>query len=254
MVCNYEKWSGLGNDFILLEALPRDTAPASWCDGSRGLSADGLLLVEPPTDGPARMTIFNRDGSRPEMCGNGLRCAVRYLVERGHDLSNGIDSDAGRHQVGALDEKAVTVTVGEPRWWTETGGELQALDSLKFFGVDVGNPHAVFFDVGPEAALLDVGHRMQSDARFPDGTNVHFVDGHDHRLQVRHFERGVGITQACGTGAAAVAWAAVETQRSQWPVDTHLPGGLLRFEAAANGQLWMTGPAHRIAQGPLGLG
>lgn len=254
MVCNYEKWSGLGNDFILMESLPPKTSPSSWCDGSRGLTADGLLLVQPPQAGPAQMVIYNRDGSRPEMCGNGLRCAVRYLLEAGHDLRAGIRSDVGRHQVVISQGHEVTVTVGEPHWWGRTGDHVQTVQGLEFYGVDVGNPHAVFFGAKASIDLVELGRLMQSDSRFPEGTNVHLVDGRGDVLRVRHFERGVGVTQACGTGAAAVAWAAVAIGRSSWPVRTQLPGGGLYFDAGEEGQLWMTGPAERLSRGHLDLG
>ena len=252
--CHYEKWSGLGNDFILMESLPPGVSPSSLCDGSWGLSADGLLLVTPPGDRPARMIIYNRDGSRPEMCGNGLRCAVRSLQERGFALDAGIDSDVSRHRVSDHGGGQVRVTVGQPAWWAQTGPHPSLFEGAQFFGVDVGNPHAVFFDPDLDVDLVALGTRMQSDSRFPQGTNVHLVQTQGADLLVRHFERGVGITQACGTGAAAVAWAGVQTDRCGWPVQTHLPGGCLEFDEAMEGGLWMAGPAERLGHGTLSLG
>ncbi|MBF94072.1 MAG: diaminopimelate epimerase [Myxococcales bacterium] len=250
----YEKWSGLGNDFILVESLPPGVAPESLCDSSRGLSADGLLLVTPPSDQPARLIIYNRDGSRPEMCGNGLRCVVRYLFEAGYDLTEGVVTDIARHEVKSVQKDQVCVTVGTPRWWSATGSQAAAFEDSFFYGVDVGNPHAIFFSPNPQIDLISLGERMQQDHRFPEGTNVHVVHEVGGILQIRHFERGVGVTQACGTGAAAAAWAAVQANRSQWPVRTHLPGGELIFDQTNEGFLLMTGSAERIGGGTLSLG
>lgn len=251
MVRSYEKWSGLGNDFILLRELPPNWDPQRLCDGSEGLVADGVLLVTPPGDEPASMVIYNRDGSRPEMCGNGLRCAVRYLMEGGFDLSAGIRSDAGLHEVGPLKGDEVTVTVGSARWLDPMMGQPQSIGDLQFYAVDVGNPHAIFFDPVDDVDLVDLGQRMQRDDRYPAGSNVHLVTEVEAVFHVRHFERGVGLTEACGTGAAAVAWSAVQIGRGRWPVTTQLPGGQLRFSLAEGGGLWMTGPAQRIGSGVL---
>ncbi len=240
MTVAFEKWEGLGNHFVIVEELPSDLRVETLCDPRRGIGADGVIIMGL---NPPRMTIFNADGSRAAMCGNGLRCAARWLSERGIDLSAGIATDSGLMRVGEVSE-AVTVVVGRP---TLVGqGDF---DGFHYIAVDIGNPHAVFIDPSALFDLEAVGEAMQSHADFADGVNVHEVRTGTSSLIVVPFERGVGLTQACGTGAAASAFAVQVSQDCAWPLTTQLPGGQLTFEPGDEGALWMRGPARKVFTG-----
>jgi diaminopimelate epimerase len=238
----FEKWQGLGNHFIVLQKMPANRSVAELCDPRLGVGADGVLLIELS---PPRMTVFNADGSRAAMCGNGLRCAARYLAQRGADLSSGIATDSGQLAIGTVGG-LVTVAVGLPK---NLGmGSFQGYD---YVHIDIGNPHAVFLDPAGSFDLEGIGEAMQSHPDFSDGVNVHEVRTGASVIIVVPFERGVGLTQACGTGAAASAFAVQATQASAWPLTIELPGGLLTFEPSDDGLLWMSGPAERVFTGLL---
>jgi diaminopimelate epimerase len=238
----FEKWQGLGNHFVVLESLPQGWTIDAICHGQTGVGADGVLLVDPA---PPRMTVFNADGSRASMCGNGLRCAARWFAERGVDLSQGIVTDSGTFAVRQVAQD-VTVVVGTPQHLNTS-----VFEGMPYHHIDVGNPHAVFVDPVPEFDLERVGAAMQHHAAFPGGVNVHEVRTGSDTLIVGPFERGVGLTQACGTGAAASAYAVHHMGQASWPVVVALPGGQLTFDAGADGRLWMTGPASRVFKGLL---
>jgi diaminopimelate epimerase len=238
----FEKWQGLGNHFIVLEKMPSNRSVAEICDRRLGVGADGILLIDVS---PPRMTVFNADGSRAAMCGNGLRCAARYLVERGANLSAGIATDSGQLAIGAIDG-LVTVAVGSPR---SLG--MGSFEGYDYIHIDIGNPHAVFLDPPGSFDLESIGEAMQEHVGFSGGVNVHEVRSGNSVLIVVPFERGVGLTQACGTGAAASAFAYQSASKSTWPIQTELPGGHLSFTQDAEGLLWMSGPAERVFTGLL---
>jgi diaminopimelate epimerase len=242
MTIAFEKWQGLGNHFIVLESLPSDRSVAELCDSRRGVGADGVIVM---VQSPPRMTIFNADGTRAAMCGNGLRCAARWLAARGADLSAGIATDSGQLAVRKIAE-SVTVEVGRPKLLGR--GEF---DGYSFISVDIGNPHAVFIDTPASFDIEAVGEAMQTHPDFADGVNVHEVRTGTSVIIVVPYERGVGLTQACGTGAAASAFAVQAAQASEWPLTTELPGGVLAFEPSDDGLLWMSGPAERVFTGLL---
>lgn len=244
------KLHGTRNDFVLLDArrAPRDDYAAlarSMCDRRSSIGADGLLVVLPSLHADARMRIFNADGSEAEMCGNGIRCVARYLSEQGQADALRIETLAGiieTHVVDKGDDYRIRVCMGEPLIQRKP----LPFDSAAF--VSMGNPHVVIFakSLG-DVDLLKTGEQLQRDPAFPDGTNVHLaVPVNEHRLDVRHFERGVGLTQACGTGAVACAAAAMARGMASSPVDVHVPGGVLLIEWNGNGAAYMTGPAVRV--------
>ena len=238
----FEKWQGLGNHFIIVDALEDPTAVPALCDPRTGIGADGLIIAsaDPPT-----MKIYNADGSVAAMCGNGLRCAARYLAERSVDLSGGIHTDSGLMKLRGVGAE-VTVEVGRPR----ITGEGQH-GAHRFIAVDIGNPHAVFIDPDASFDLPTIGSQMQHHGDFPDGVNAHLVVTGQSPVSVTPFERGVGLTQACGTGAAASAFALATAHELPWPIATELPGGRLVFEPGEGGVLWMTGPASRVFRGEM---
>lgn len=244
------KLHGTRNDFVLYDARSSpDTdyaAFARWiCDRRSAIGADGLLVVLPAAKADVTMRIFNADGSEAEMCGNGIRCVARYLSEAGEGDRMRIDTLAGVIETAVVSKGAeylVRVRMGEPF----VQRKALPIDDAAF--VSLGNPHVVLFAARlDDVDLTRIGEQMQRDPLFPDGTNVHtavVVD--EHRLDVRHFERGVGLTEACGTGAVACAVSAIVRGLAQSPVDVHVPGGVLKIEWAGSGSAYMTGPAVRV--------
>ncbi len=254
----FVKMEGCANDFVVVYArdLPPDAGPhlaAALCDRRRGVGADGVLVVG--TDGlpdgvVASMTVWNADGSVPEMCGNGLRCVVVRLVEDG--LLRG---ERARILTGAgvLDCRwhagEVAVEMGVP-----APGTTRSVQGIAGTDVSMGNPHfVVFADAAPALPdLLAWGPGLEVDPAFPDRTNVEWatLEAPD-RLRLRVWERGVGETPACGTGACAAAVAAMHTGRTdRRAIAVHLPGGRLAVDwPDATGPLTMTGPARTVFAG-----
>ncbi|MBA2544417.1 MAG: diaminopimelate epimerase [Deltaproteobacteria bacterium] len=281
----FGKYHGLGNDFLVvdLRAAPADVA-AAWqspvhaialCDRQFGVGGDGVLAALPPvTPGAhARMLVLNSDGSEAEMCGNGLRCFVRALcMHRGLDLRElVIDTNAGPLAC-TVEGDTISVLLGPPR---QRRGDIPmtgAADDTcidqpyvlpgeprrRMTGVATGNPHAVtFVDSAAEATRLAraIGPAMERHPWFPLKTNVEFAHVRSRRaIDVAVWERGCGLTLACGTGASATAVAAVLTGRADAgsPIELHLPGGTLEvtvLEGLAN--VLMRGPAVHVFDGEV---
>lgn len=247
----FEKWQGLGNDFIVTEAPVTPQQARELCDRRRGVGADGVLVVE--RDGP-RMTVLNADGSRPEMCGNGLRCVAGWLAERGRVGELTVQTDAGprvctieRAGDGRYDVRA---DMGR----AQVTGEMSYGDpARRFLLVDVGNPHAVCFERLELGEAERVGPSLESHVQ--GGINVELVTARPSGgFDVRVFERGVGWTDACGTGACAVVVAAVREGLAAPDdlVPVHLPGGPLVIQVTRDA-VFMRGPAGRVFVGEVDL-
>jgi diaminopimelate epimerase len=253
------KYQGLGNDFVLVEGPLMDPARARRiCDRRRGVGADGVVTLLPArTPGAAlEMHIYNPDGSVAEMCGNAVRCLARHLAEtRGLDGRIRIDTGAGpkectlhRGPGGAIE--AVSVEMGPARFEGEqdfrAGGE-----ALRAVRVSMGNPHAVIFDPAPSrerAAAL--GPTIEQ--AVPGGVNVGFARPSAGAIDLVVWERGAGLTDACGTGACAAAVAAVRRGdvRAGAPVEVRLPGGALTITVSEDlSRVTMRGPAERVFDG-----
>ena len=258
MMTRFEKWEGLGNDFVLLRDLQRDLDDAEvqrLCDRRFGVGADGVLLVETHGSVP-RMIVRNADGSRPEMCGNGLRCVAGHLA-RGPDSSCKltIATNAGDKvcDVRALDAGRfdVAVEMGPALRGPELVVRIEG-DEHRFHTLDLGNPHAVTFEPHDDGALERIGAVV---AVLPEGgTNVELCRAEPGRISVLVWERGVGRTLACGTGACAVAAAACDTGRARFdePVIVALPGGDLEITVASGTRaVRMRGPARRVFTGEV---
>jgi diaminopimelate epimerase len=243
------KMHGARNDFVVVDARiqplndPIEFA-RTVCDRHAGVGADGLLIVE--NAGPfVSMRVINADGSEAEMCGNGVRCIARYLDERDEGADQTISTKAGLISTSVIVRGPVyrvRVDMGIPRIMDLPLPWPHAL------AVDTGNPHVVLF-VGSldEIDLAALGERMQSDPLFPNGVNVHLAAVRDpHAIDVAHYERGAGLTMACGTGAVACAKAAIARGLAQDPVTVSVPGGDLLVEFAQTGSALMTGPAERV--------
>jgi diaminopimelate epimerase len=227
------KMNGTRNEFVIVDA--RETAvadPAALarrvCDPATGLGADGLLVVRTSSQADAAVQIINADGSEAEMCGNGLRCIARYLDEHDGRASALVETAAGpiATRIVSREPYQVAETLGIPQL-----GPTHEVAGFTATPVDVGNPHVVI--VVDDLAAIDirsVGPRIERDPRYPNGTNVHFVQLDGALLRVVHWERGAGATAACGTGAVACAAVAIRTYGFRSPVHLAVPGGELRVE------------------------
>lgn len=264
----FEKYEGLGNDFIVFDAgHDRITEKVAMrlCDRHRGVGADGVLLAG-VAGGRPFMRVRNADGSTPEMCGNGVRCVALFLHARGlvGDDAYVLDTDAGPHDVcvlpggsvevgmrpASLDPADLPLTSDAP--WIDEPIQV-AGHALRVTAVSMGNPHAVTFDAVPREL---VGPALEVEPRFPERVNAGFATLTDEGLDLAVWERGVGWTQACGTGACAAVVAAVETGRAERGRDlrVRLPGGGLVIRVCGPGEpILMTGPARRVFSGTVSI-
>jgi len=270
------KMHGNGNDYIFVDCFehsvkdPAELAPLV-SDRHFGIGADGLILMGPAEDADLHMRIFNADGSEAEMCGNGIRCVAKYAYDHGlaHKDTIAVRTGAGIIQVRMQieDGKAVgsTVNMGIPRLERGAIPMTGAADehamnvplevdgqTLEVTCVSMGNPHCVMFLAGPvgEFPLESVGPRVEHHKSFPERINFHVVNVlADNEVRMRTWERGSGITLACGTGASAVCVAGVLSRRTDRRVLAHLPGGDLRLAWVEAGHVEMTGPATEVFRG-----
>ena len=271
----FAKLHGTANDFIYVDAragFPGDPAAIArrLCDRRRGIGADGLILLLPSTEADGRMVIYNSDGSRAEMCGNGIRGLAKFAYERGllPKTPLALETDAGvktlsLHLDGGRVTR-VTVDMGMPEWRgreipVDADGEV--LDhALVVDGhtwsvtcVSMGNPHCVVFvDDVASLPLETLGPRFERHPFFPRRVNTEFVRVDDReRLTMRVWERGAGETMACGTGACAVAVAAARTGRSARHATVTLPGGPLEIDWRPDDRVLMTGDAVFVFEGQV---
>lgn len=266
----FRKVEGLGNDFLLIDRtdcspaaleseLPalREAAP-KLCDRRTGVGGDGLLIVGPAESGTdGSMIVVNHDGSRPEMCGNGLRCVAQHLANRTGKSELVIQTDAGPKPC-SVTGRGETVEVGVDMGPGIDLGDQSVATGRAFRAVSMGNPHAIaFVDADPEALARNEGPSAEVDAVFPNRTNVEFARLSDEAITLWVWERGCGITQACGTGACATACAAVWTGRRDagTPLAIDLPGGRLWITVPADRDagVHMRGPARIVFDGSLEL-
>ncbi|HJZ85486.1 MAG TPA: diaminopimelate epimerase [Polyangia bacterium] len=268
----FAKYHGLGNDFIVIDEAVSARAATLLCDRRFGVGADGVLMVLPaPAAGAdARMRILNADGSEPEMCGNGIRCVAKELFDSGRVRKDviRIDTLAGvlacAVQVGESGRvDTVAVEMGRPRLTRERAQEPLAIGGreLALTCVSMGNPHAITF-VSGEEPLRPLAERLgplvEHHEWFPMRTNVEFarVRSSGAEIELVVWERGCGITMACGTGACATAAAAVLTGRAPAgrEIAVDLPGGRLGITVAEDGSgVRMRGPARLAFRGECDL-
>lgn len=251
---------GLGNDFVLIDARETpvemtETRARAIADRRTGIGFDQLILIEQSDRADARLRFFNADGSEVGACGNGTRAAALFL---GNETS--LETDGGLLSARAEDGMA-SVDMGLPRFeWDaiplaypmDTRAMPLAWDALASpAAVNVGNPHVVFFvDDVDSIALADLGPLIETDGVFPERVNVNIasVAGPQH-LRLRVWERGAGLTRACGTGACATAVAAIRAKRVTSPVTISQPGGDLVIAWEEGGSISMTGPATYLYAG-----
>ncbi|GBE09933.1 diaminopimelate epimerase [bacterium BMS3Bbin12] len=270
----FTKMQGLGNDFVVVDGLtaPLELSAAQVrriADRRLGVGCDQLLVIGAPVDAAAdfRYEIYNADGSRAEQCGNGVRCIVRYLAQRGLTDRSGLvlEGDAGRVRARIEDDGAITVDMGVPRlepreipftaearavtYPLAAGGREVAISA-----VSMGNPHAVLIvDDIERAPVAELGPALEAHPRFPRRTNVGFLQVVEPAYaRLRVYERGAGETPACGSGACAAVVAGRLRGLLGERVTVRLPGGELVILWGGEGTpVWMTGPAVSVFEGQI---
>ena len=274
---HFTKMHGAGNDYIyvntLSEVIPQpEKAAIAWSRPHFGIASDGLVLIGKPSDtsqADFSMHIFNADGSEAMMCGNASRCIGKYLYEKGLTTQKEIrletlsgikilhlHLDANNHVA------SVTVDMLEPQFnvpeqFTGNHPSLSAIPGAQEgIFVSMGNPHYVIFVDDIHAIDLEKhGKRLENDAAFPQRCNIEFAQlTATNTLRTRVWERGSGVTMACGTGACATATAAIQTHRTQREVTIDMDGGTLQVEwKADNNHIYLSGPAAFVFEGTIAL-
>ncbi|MDP2233796.1 MAG: diaminopimelate epimerase [Actinomycetota bacterium] len=281
MDIRFTKMHGLGNDFVFIEDMDlgyefSPEAVAWFCDRNFGIGADGLILVRPATttDADFFMHYYNADGTTAEMCGNGIRCFAKYVVDHGMVAADAetlrIETLGGikpitftRESDGTL--AMATVDMGEPVLTpsdipsTFSGAQVfqcpieTEYGTYEITAVSMGNPHAIIWVDDVEEAPVDtVGAAIENDPHFPRKTNVEFAQlMEDQTIRLRVWERGVGETLACGTGACATLVAATLACLVGRSATIELPGGELEIRWAEDNHVYMTGSATEVFSGAM---
>ena len=259
----FTKMHGCGNNYIYFNCFDQtvpdpESLSIKLSEPHFGIGGDGIILISPSDKADAQMRIFNADGSEGKMCGNGIRCVGKYVYDKGYTDKTRLTVEtlsgvrALELSVSGGKVRSVSVDMG-----TAVVGETRTLtvdrEAVVCTPVSVGNPHAVLFteDIS-SAPLTTLGPKLERHEAFPGGVNVEFVQVlSENELRMRVWERGSGITMACGTGACASVAAAVSKGfcRSDEPVLVRLDGGVLRIQIDASGRVTMTGPAETIYEG-----
>ncbi|MBQ8525797.1 MAG: diaminopimelate epimerase [Clostridia bacterium] len=258
---HFTKMHGLGNDYLYVYGeVPEDIAELSVKLSERhfGAGSDGLIYISPSEIADFKMRIFNADGSEAKMCGNGIRCVGKYVYDKGYTDKKHLKietlSGIKTLDLNVSKGKVKTVSVGMGK--AEVSENLQ-LDihgeSIICTPVSVGNPHVVNFVENIERTpLMTLGPKLEHHSAFPDGVNVEFVGVVDEKtLRMRVWERGSGVTMACGTGACAATAAAIKHGYCSFDeeISVVLDGGTLKIRIAPDYAVTMTGPAEMIYEG-----
>jgi diaminopimelate epimerase len=259
---HFHKMHGLGNDFVIVDARekPFDVTPSlarRIADRRTGVGCDQLIVLEPSDAADLKMRIWNSDGGEVESCGNATRCVVQLTG------ATTIDSDGGRLEGEDLGAE-VEVAIGEPSFgWDEiplayamdTAALPMAWDGLEQpMALNVGNPHLVFFVEDVDAVLLEeLGPKIEHDPAFPERINVNIAQIDHNGIRLWTWERGAGLTLACGTGACATAVAAIKGKQASSPVTVTMPGGSLTISWEPGEPIRMRGTATHVFSGELDL-
>lgn len=274
----FTKMHGLGNDFMVVDGItqsfnPSKTSIKQWADRHFGIGFDQLLLIEQAesADNDFKYRIFNADGSEVEQCGNGARCFFRFVIDKGlttkHQLR--IETKKGVIEPRLETNGLITVNMGMPRFApadipflpfqaSVTDGVTQTLplasgENRMLSTINMGNPHAVLVVDDVDTAPVHIlGAEIEVHPQFPERVNVGFMQRMDSKtIRLRVFERGVGETLACGTGACAAVVAGIRLGLLDHIVLVHLPGGDLNISWAPGQPVMMTGPAETVFEGEL---
>ncbi len=254
---DFTKMHGLGNDFIMIKGpCEVDTMTiARLCDRHTGIGADGLIVVTALENGRLKMDYWNADGSDAEMCGNGLRCVIRFAVVNEMTEPGIIEVET---PVGVLkgdwdgkNRKEITVQVGKVKNHNETVD----IEGFTFHTADVGNPHAIAYVDDLDAIEVDeIGPVVEYDHAFPDKTNVEFVEVIDKNdIRIGIWERGSGLTLACGTGMVTCAVVSQDLGKIELPTTVQVPGGQAKIWVDDEGYARMMGPASIVFSGQVDI-
>ena len=281
MIINFVKMHGLGNDFILIDCLSKSLGDSSFfsylakklCNRNFGIGADGLILILPSSKAELKMRIFNSDGTEAQMCGNGIRCFAKYAYENKliSKIKFTVETLAGIKTPELIfkdkEISGIKVNMGIPklrRREIPMAGEdtptvideTLKIDSKHIFKitcVSMGNPHCIIFVNDVQSIPVDeIGPKIENRPLFPEKTNIEFIQVlNKQEINFRVWERGVGETLACGTGACAALVAAVLNKKTDREATIHLPGGDLDIQWADDGHVYMTGPAELVFRGEM---
>lgn len=281
MKIEFVKMHGLGNDFILIDCLIKPLGDSSFlsylakrlCNRHFGIGADGLILILPSSKADLQMRIFNSDGSEAQMCGNGIRCFAKYayknklvskikftvetlagiitpeLIFKDKEIS-GIKVDMGSPK---LKRREIPMTGEDTLTVVDETLKINPKQTFKVTCVSMGNPHCIIFvDDIQSIPVNEIGPKIENHPIFPEKTNVGFIQILNRKeINFRVWERGVGETLACGTGACAALVASALNKKSERQAIIHLTGGDLDIEWIENGPVFMTGPAELIFKGEM---
>jgi len=281
MKINFVKMHGLGNDFILIDCPNKSLGDSSFlsylakklCNRNFGIGADGLILILPSSKADLRMRIFNYDGSEAQMCGNGIRCFAKYayenklisknkftvetlagtitpeLIFKDKEIS-GIKVDMG---IPKLRRREIPMEGEDTPTVVDETLKINPEQILKITCVSMGNPHCIMFVDDVQSIPVDeIGPKIENHPLFPEKTNVEFIQIlNKQEINFRVWERGVGETLACGTGACAALVAAVLNNKTDRKATIHLPGGDLDIQWTDDGHVYMTGPAELVFRGEM---
>ncbi|WP_417596211.1 diaminopimelate epimerase [Parasphingorhabdus sp.] len=259
MTGRFHKMHGLGNDFVIIDARDQTielsgAMVAAIANRHSGIGCDQLIILRPSSKADVRMQIFNADGSEVEACGNASRCVAKLIGDETR-----IETDGGIITGNATEDGAI-VDMGTPRFEWQSIPLGYAMDTLNMpvgwedlqnpAAVNVGNPHVIFFVDDSDNVELDrLGPMIEVDPLFPDKVNVNVAHIKDGTIHLRVWERGVGLTRACGTGACATAVAAIRRGLVTSPVQVELPGGTLVISWEEGNTIRMQGPTTYVFSG-----
>ncbi len=271
----FTKMHGIGNDYVYVNCFEeevKEPVRLALVISNRHFSvgSDGLILILPSKVADCKMRIFNADGSEAQMCGNGIRCVAKYVYDHKIAQKNPltVETLAGTKTIQLFTENgkvsSARVNMGKPKLMRSEipmlGKETQVIDeiltiseavSFRITCVSLGNPHCVIFvDNFNKIDVPQYGVEIEHHQLFPERTNVHFVKIHNSKeVTIKTWERGSGVTLACGTGASAVCVAGVLNKKTERKTLAHLPGGNLDLEWAEDGNVYMTGTATEVFSG-----
>jgi diaminopimelate epimerase len=281
MKIDFVKMHGLGNDFILIDCLNKSLGDSSFlsylakklCDRNFGIGADGLILILPSSKADLRMRIFNSNGSEAQMCGNGIRCFAKYAYENKlvSKIKFTVETLAGIiiPELIIINRKVsgIKVNMGTPKLRRReipmNGKDTPTVENktlkinseqiFKITCVSMGNPHCITFVNDVQSISVDeIGPKIENHPLFPEKTNVEFIQVLNRKeINFRVWERGVGETLACGTGACAALVASVLNKKTDREATIHLPGGDLDIRWADDGYVYITGPAELVFKGEM---
>jgi diaminopimelate epimerase len=266
----YLKMNGCGNDFVIIDARSRGALPLSVeqaraiADRKTGIGCDQVIAVERSIRGDAFMRIWNQDGGEVEQCGNAARCVAWMLMEEGGAASRRIETPGGMLYAERAGDKRITVDMGSPLLRWEEIPLAKPMDTVRLDyeiaghtgpgAVNMGNPHVVFFVNEVRAIPIEsLGPKIEHDPLFPQRVNVGFAEVRSpEQIRLRVWERGAGLTKACGTGACAAVVAAHRQNRAGRVVEVLVDGGSLEIEwRAGDDRVLMTGPVELEDTGEL---